>query len=64
MIAMFNNVKEFASFNAKPHLFSFSEPYQKFSFGDDQEVFIDLIDGCKEIFKSRVEQFGGLCLGC
>lgn len=61
---MFNNVNEFAIFNSKPHLFSFSEPYQLGCAGEDQDVFIDLTDGCKDVFKARVEQFGGICLGC
>lgn len=61
--AMFKTVKEFAVFNSKPHVFSYSSPYQIFSFGANQEVFINLESGCEKLFSKRVEQFGGILIG-
>lgn len=63
MIAMFTNVKAFAVFNAKPHLFSYGEPYQFAGEGKDEPVFVDLVDGDAQQFCARVEQFDGLVLG-
>lgn len=63
MKAMFNTVKDFAIFNAKPHLFTFGEPYQiGGDTGKDGAVFVELRSGCKAMFASRVDQFGGVVL--
>lgn len=63
MYAMFDNVKAFAAFNAKPHLFGYSAPYQMTVSGADQPVYVNLTTGQAEVFASRVEQFGGLTFG-
>ena len=62
-IAMFDNVKEFAKFNSKLHLFSYSEPYYICSSDIDNPVYVNMITGCDEQFKKRVTQFGGVNLG-
>lgn len=64
MKAHFDNVRAFAKFNAKPHLFSYGEPYQtNGQHGAEHPVFITLTNGCPDQFRARVEQFGGFTIG-
>ena len=62
MKAMFDGVREFAKFNAKPHLFSYSQPYQLGGNDVNSPVYVDLTSGDAVQFASRVEQFGGVVL--
>jgi hypothetical protein len=63
MKAMFSNVKAFAVFNSKPHLFSYGQPYQLGTACVNSAVFVELTRGDSKKFSSRVEQFGGVVLG-
>jgi len=63
MIAMFTNVREYAIFNSKPHLFTCGEPYQVAGNSDHGSVFVKLQTGGGASFTARVEQFGGVVLG-
>lgn len=60
--AMFPNLRAFAVFNAKPHLFTYGQPYQVGVRGAQYEVFVDLKAGDPAQFQARVEQFGGVVL--
>lgn len=60
MLAMFNNVKAYAVFHSKPHLFQTAEPFQLGVPDASEPVFVRLIQGQQEMFAHRVEQFGGL----
>lgn len=62
LTAMFDNVKDFAVFNAKPHLFTIAAPTQMFCNDIDHPVYVELESGCAEMFTIRVKQFGGLVL--
>ncbi len=62
MRAMFDNLEDFAIFNAAPHLFSVSAPYQHCSNSANQPVFVSLISGKESEFKRRVSQFNGVTL--
>ena len=62
MKAMFDGVREFAKFNTKPHLFSYSQPYQLGGNDVNSPVYVDLTSGDADQFASRVEQFGGVVL--
>lgn len=62
MKALFNSVKEFAVFAAKPHLFRIGEPYQLGTNCANSGVYVELVSGKESNFKSRVEQFGGVIL--
>jgi len=60
MIAQFDNVKQFAIFNAQPHLVTYSTPYQLGVSDKDLPVYVELHTGSKHDFVERVEQFGGI----
>lgn len=62
MLAMFPDVKTFAVFNAKPHLFTYGEPFQLSKSDVHSPVYIQLTGGDVNQFKIRVEQFAGLIL--
>lgn len=59
MRALFNSVKEYAVFAAKPHLFRVSDAYQLGENSANGGVWVDLISGKESQFRARVEQFGG-----
>lgn len=56
--AMFRSIKDLAVFNAKPHLFTYGEPFQFC-----ESFCVELVSGDVDLFVSRVEQFGGLVIG-
>ena len=60
--AMFTDVRQFAIFNAKPHLFTVSKPSQTGTSDANSPVFISLVSGCGAEFAARVGQFGGVTL--
>lgn len=62
MLAMFPDVKTFAVFNAKPHLFTYGEPFQLAGNDIHGSVYIQFTGGCVKQFKNRVEIFNGLVL--
>lgn len=62
LTAYFVDVKTFAKFNAKPHLFSYSEPQQMGGGGANDGVFVNFTGGKRDQFKSRVEQFDGVVI--
>lgn len=63
MKAMFDNVKAFAVFSSKPHLFRVGQPYQMGNSNVDGCVFVNLVAGNPKMFAKRVSQFGGVVLG-
>ena len=62
MKAMFDTVMEFAKFNAVPHLFRYSDPYQLGCNDANCAVFVALVAGNADEFARRVRQFGGVVL--
>lgn len=60
MLAMFTDVKTYAVFRSKPHLFQTAEPFQLGVADASEPVFVRLVQGCRKMFAKRVEQFGGL----
>lgn len=62
MLAMFPDVKTFAVFNAKPHLFAYGAPFQLTDNTIHSPVYIRFASGDVKQFKNRVEQFNGLVL--
>jgi len=62
MTAFFTDVRSFAIFNAKPHLFTYSDPTQIGAGGEHDAVFVNLTSGRVDNFVKRVEQFDGVIL--
>lgn len=62
MKALFNSVKSYAVFASKPQQFIVGEPYQLGAISKNGGVFVELISGKESLFRSRVEQFGGVVL--
>ena len=62
LTACFVDVKAFAKFNARPHLFSYSEPQQMGGGGANNGVFVNFAGGKIDQFRSRVEQFSGVVI--
>lgn len=62
MKALFNSVRDYAVFAAKPHLFAIGEPYQLGVNCANSGVYVELVSGKETEFARRVEQFGGVIL--